>query len=65
MPIFEYRCRKCELEFDELETIANRDEPHKCPKCGSMESERMISTFCASSGESGGTGRICPTTGSG
>ena len=65
MPIFEYRCNDCGEEFDELESIANRDKPHKCPSCGSMKSERRISTFCAGSGEGSGTGgRICPSSGS-
>ena len=62
VPIFEYRCQKCGAEFDELESIDNRDKPHKCPACGSMKSERQLSVFCANSGEGGG-GATCPSTG--
>jgi putative FmdB family regulatory protein len=64
MPIFEYKCGDCGKEFDDLDSIANRDKPHKCPACGSMKSERQLSVFCASSGESGSGGKICPSSGS-
>ena len=64
MPIFEYKCRECGADFEDLDSIANRDEPHKCPACGSMKSERQLSVFCASSGDGGGGGKICPTSGS-
>jgi putative FmdB family regulatory protein len=64
MPIFEYKCGDCGEEFDDLDSIANRDKPHKCPACGSTKSERQLSVFCASSGEDGSGGRICPSTGS-
>ena len=46
MPIFEYRCGKCGREFEELESVANRDKPRECPACGARV-KRMISTFSA------------------
>lgn len=64
MPIFEYKCSDCGEQFDDLDSIANRDKPHKCPACGSMKSERQLSVFCASSGEGGSGGKICPSSGS-
>jgi len=65
MPIFEYKCTKCGAEFDELESVKRRDEPHECPKCGSMESERKMSMFSMGScSDGGGGGKICPTSGS-
>jgi len=64
VPIFEYTCKDCGAEFDDLDSVDNRDKPHKCPACGSMKSERRMSVFCASSGDSGGGGgKICPSTG--
>ena len=63
MPIYEYKCEKCGEKFGELDSIANRDKPHKCPTCGSMKSERQMSMFSAGSGESGGR-KICPSSGS-
>jgi len=65
MPIFEYRCQDCGAEFDELESVANRDKPHKCPTCGSMKSERMMSLFSTGSGGGGVSGAsVCGTSGS-
>jgi putative FmdB family regulatory protein len=63
VPIFEYICKDCGTEFDDLVSIDNRDNPQQCPSCGSMNSERKISVFCASSGNDGGGGRVCPSTG--
>ena len=36
MPTYTYQCTKCELVFDELHTIANRETPlsEPCPTCG-------------------------------
>jgi len=44
MPIYEFKCLKCD-EFFEL-ILMNKDEEAelKCPKCGSDEFERVIST---------------------
>ncbi len=61
MPIFEYKCQKCGADFDELDSISNRDKPHKCPACGSRRSERQLSVFSASLGEGGGGGSVCNT----
>ena len=27
MPIYDFKCEKCEHQFSEMKTIANRDEP--------------------------------------
>jgi putative FmdB family regulatory protein len=64
VPIFEYTCKDCGADFDDLDSVDNRDKPHKCPACGSMNSERQLSVFCANSGEGSGGGKICPSTGS-
>ena len=35
MPIYDFKCEKCEHQFSSMKTIANRDEPlgEPCPKC--------------------------------
>jgi putative FmdB family regulatory protein len=63
MPIFEYRCLKCGERFEELETIADRDKPHKCPNCGAMDAERQMSVFAARV-SGGASGRSCDVSGS-
>ena len=42
MPIYEYECKKCGEQFDELVSINDTAEP-KCPKCESKNVERLIS----------------------
>ena len=34
MPIFEYKCQECGAEFEDLDSISNRDKPHECPAFG-------------------------------
>lgn len=63
MPIFEYRCRKCGERFEELETIADRDKPHRCPTCGAMGAERQMSVFAARVA-GGSSAQSCDVTGS-
>lgn len=41
MPIYDYKCKECNVEFEELQSI--NDEPIKeCPSCKG-EVERLIS----------------------
>jgi len=55
MPIYEFKCLKCE-EFVEL-LIINRNEKieMKCPECNSEELERVLSTTHYSMGLGSGT----------
>ena len=46
MPIFEYRCRKCNHITDILEKSGNK-ESHVCEKCGSKSTKKIFSTFSA------------------
>lgn len=43
MPIYEYKCKECENEFEDFMQI-NSENP-KCPECES-DTERMMSRFC-------------------
>ena len=44
MPIYEFKCLKCEEFFELLVMSKNDDEELKCPKCGEQSFERVIST---------------------
>lgn len=46
MPIYEYRCTKCDHLFEEL-VQANSDAGVKCPKCDAGRVERLPSVFSA------------------
>lgn len=48
MPLYEYQCKKCEKTFETLVSASKADEPQECPECGSKETSRKLSSFCAS-----------------
>jgi putative FmdB family regulatory protein len=60
MPLYEYKCEKCEGVFFELRSMADREEPIACPDCGG-EGKIMISTFAqgGQSGTSASSGSAC------
>ena len=58
MPLFEYRCTKCEHVFEELQSASDTTKP-TCPKCGSKKTERILSTFSPS--VKGPAGSACDT----
>jgi len=71
MPIYEYKCQKCNYQFEKL---VWGEEKTKCPKCGSENLKKLISGFSVgqpnnSSSENsesceGGTCDVsCPTCG--
>jgi putative FmdB family regulatory protein len=47
MPIYEYRCEKCESQFELLVTSS---ETPACPDCGSEELEKKDSVFGVTDG---------------
>jgi putative FmdB family regulatory protein len=56
MPIYEFKCKKCE-EFFELLVMGSNDENEiKCPKCGEQSFERIMSTMNYNTASSSGTG---------
>lgn len=44
VPIYEYRCEQCQERFEEL-VSASAETPPPCPKCGSTEVTRLLSTI--------------------
>ncbi len=44
MPIYEYICKACETKFDEL-VRDSQALTARCPKCGAMEVNRLLSLF--------------------
>ena len=46
MPIYEYYCEKDDKVFEAITSIASRDKPIKCPKCG-REAVRIMPTTVA------------------
>ncbi len=46
MPIYEYRCRSCKADFEELIRSQDAADP-ACPQCGSRKVDRRLSVFAA------------------
>ncbi len=71
MPIFEYKCKKCNTKFEVLHKSSLNQEEVSCPNCQSKENQKLLSAFSAagfsannSSCESGNCG-IQPSYGGG
>ncbi|RPI28285.1 MAG: zinc ribbon domain-containing protein [Acidobacteria bacterium] len=62
MPIFEYRCDKCQTKFEKI--VFNRSEEIVCPKCGNKDVQKLLSSFAVSAPSAGGSaprvGASCP-----
>lgn len=59
MPIYEYRCKKCSAEFEQVRSLAEMDRRRACPECGSRATERRLTSRFAFAGADLGSG---PTT---
>lgn len=56
MPLYEFTCKKCGHNFEELMTLSEVEEGKmKCPACHSKRVERGLSSF-ATSGDGLGSG---------
>ena len=49
MPVYEYVCRGCGHEFEQI-VLPGRGAP-ACPECRGVDLERLLSRFAVSSGE--------------
>ncbi|MDL2210398.1 zinc ribbon domain-containing protein [Desulfovibrio sp. OttesenSCG-928-O18] len=50
MPIYEYRCKKCGIDFEEI--MGANDPAPACPDCHSDKTEKLVSKACFRSGSS-------------
>ncbi len=50
MPIYEYICRACNSEFMMLQKMGASEKDTECPKCGSRDVKKKLSTFGCSTG---------------
>ncbi|RLB00911.1 MAG: zinc ribbon domain-containing protein [Deltaproteobacteria bacterium] len=59
MPIYEYRCNECEMDFEKLVSLSSPGEV-ACPFCGSKNIRKKISLFTSDTGGESctGTGRF-------
>lgn len=59
MPIYEYTCKECGNEFEELVPLNSETEP-ACPQCDSKNTTKKVSLF---GGMGDTTGSSCGTGG--
>ncbi len=45
MPIYEYRCQACKIEFEEFIRSSRQEDELTCPHCGSEEIQKGFSLF--------------------
>ncbi len=62
MPLYEYECADCGERFETLVSARRKDDPKKCPGCGSEATERVPSTFALGTAtkSSGACTTCCP-----
>ncbi|HLQ61999.1 MAG TPA: zinc ribbon domain-containing protein [Candidatus Acidoferrales bacterium] len=48
MPIYEYRCQDCASTFEVLTRFAERDRGQACPRCESLKTRVLVSSFAVS-----------------
>jgi len=51
MPIYEYLCTKCTLEFELRRSFSEADKPATCPKCNA-KAQKLVSGFASKTGGS-------------
>lgn len=47
MPLYEFRCAKCDHQFEHLTRTQQVPTDLACPQCGSKEVKRLLSSFFA------------------
>jgi putative FmdB family regulatory protein len=51
MPIYEYKCAKCEHQFEQLVKSMDTSAAVVCPQCGGKKVEKLLSVFAARQGQ--------------
>lgn len=66
MPMYEFTCKTCGTEFEELCTSVEAEAGKvECPECGAKKAVKRLSTFASTGGGAGGGDRGCGSAGFG
>ena len=55
MPIYEFVCKKCSNNFEELVLSSSQINEVTCPVCGSGQVKKKMSTFASKAAADGGS----------
>ena len=61
MPVYEYRCKTCENQFEALRPMWQADAPTPCPSCRGQETMRLLSVFAAPARGAASAADACAT----
>jgi len=53
MPIYEFKCKKCGLDFEKIFFSSDKEEAVPCPECKSKKTRKLMSTFAGGKSGSG------------
>ncbi len=63
MPIYEYRCERCEERFEQLVPLRAEHPAVTCPRCGTQEIRKQMSTFATTESSRSAKQSSCAPTG--
>jgi putative FmdB family regulatory protein len=52
MPLYEFKCKDCGLNFDKLVSLSEASKKQVCPHCGGKNTKKQLSVFAAKSSSS-------------
>ena len=64
MPLYEFKCNRCESTFEKLILSSDEEDNVICPSCGEGDTCRLMSSFSCGSGKalsSGGSSACSPS----
>jgi putative FmdB family regulatory protein len=64
VPIYEYYCFDCDVEFEKLVKLSEANAAQDCPECGGRHTHKKLSTF-ATSGSANGKSAAASSCGGG
>lgn len=47
MPLYEYHCNGCDHHFEIMQSLSAKAEETVCPRCNTMKSRRLMSSFAS------------------
>jgi putative FmdB family regulatory protein len=59
MPVYEFKCKECEKEFEKFVVSYSQISSVRCPECGSEKVTKKVSACAVGGSNSGISGGTC------